>query len=251
LTALDIQKADTTTATVVISVDRFNIRFQHRLLFGQPDCMGPAKFRDTIADSDFPPAITMSFVGGVPDQPDVRKLYVQADETEIPAMFLVQSISAEGTCISPVNFMSPSVSAELVDGQLHLTHPGPYTLEGPADADGGGPFAEKVVAFGRVGAPGQIIYNGTGNFTVQHVAGTGVYDITINETMDCSVTGGGLLRALGIIVATSAFNSNLTAGVIGHPTLNDCLTNNPAFRVVAPFDTLFHFQIIGEPAPTP
>ena len=33
LTALDIQKADTTTATVVLSVDRFNIRFQHRLLF--------------------------------------------------------------------------------------------------------------------------------------------------------------------------------------------------------------------------
>lgn len=136
LTALDILKADTTTATVVISVDRFNIRFQHRLLFENPDCLGPARFRDTIADSDFPPAITMSFVGGVPGQPNVRKLYIQADEAEIPAMFLVQSISAEGTCISPLNFMAPSVSAELVDGQLHLTHPGPYTLEGPAGAEG-------------------------------------------------------------------------------------------------------------------
>lgn len=136
LTAIDIQKADTTTATVAISVDRFNILFQHRLLFENPDCLGPPRFRDTIADSDFPPAITMSFVGGVPGQPNVRKLYIQADEAEIPAMFLVQSILAEDTCISPLNFMAPSVSAELVDGQLHLTHPGPYTLEGPAGADG-------------------------------------------------------------------------------------------------------------------
>jgi len=58
-------------------------------------------------------------------------------------------------------------------------------LEGPAGADGGGPSAGKVVAFGRVQPSGEVAYDGTGNFTVQHVAGTNEYVITINELMDC------------------------------------------------------------------
>jgi len=140
LTALDVQKEDATTATVGISVDRFNIHFQHRVLFQNLGCSGPSRILGVVSTSDFLSAFTMSAVVGIPGQPNARKLYVPVDETEVPQSVAVQSLLVGDVCISPFNPPNPlpSVSAELVDGQLHLTHPGPYTLEGSAGAGGTG-----------------------------------------------------------------------------------------------------------------
>lgn len=137
LTAIDIQKADTTTATVAISVDRFNIRFQHRLLFEDINCMGSPRHKEVIVDVDFPPAFTMAaVVVGDPDQPDARKLYIQTDEAEIPQMREIKSVFFDDVCNNFFNPMSIlTVSMVLIDGVLDQ-FPGPYTLEKAAGADG-------------------------------------------------------------------------------------------------------------------
>jgi len=136
LTAIDIQKEDTTTATVAISVDRLNIRFQHRLLFEDLGCTVPVGesplTKEFIVDVDFPPAFTMpAVVVGVPGQPNVRKLYVQTDEAEPPVTRNHFSLLIGSDCIDrpfePI--IVPSVSLELIDKKLHKTFPGPYTLE--------------------------------------------------------------------------------------------------------------------------
>ena len=81
----------------------------------------------------------MSAVVGEPGQPNVRKLYVPVDEAEVPQPKDIQSILVGDNCISPVSIPSmPTVSAELIDVQLHITHPAQYTLEGQAGAGGGG-----------------------------------------------------------------------------------------------------------------
>jgi len=143
LTAIDIQKANTTTATVAISVDRLNIHFQHRALFKDFGCTVPVGesplTKEFIVDVDFPPAFTMpAVVVGVPGQPDVRKLYVQTEgeSSEIREHF---SLLIGSDCIDrPVDdpVIVPSISMELIDDDLHQTFPGPYTLEGPAGAGG-------------------------------------------------------------------------------------------------------------------
>ena len=159
LTALDVQKADTTTVTVGLSVDWLNIRFQHRLVFENLGCQGPPRIRDIVAYSDFPPAITLSAVVGMPGQPDVRKLYVQTDEAEIPQPKNIQSVLVGDICISPVSILSmPTVSAEMIDVELHITHPWPYTLEGSAG-----------------------------------VGGSGIHQVQLEDTnnLDCAATGGG------------------------------------------------------------
>ena len=42
--------------------------------------------------------------------------------------------------------------------------------QGPAGPSGA--LADKVLAFGRVTVSGQVLYDGMGNFTIQHEAGT-------------------------------------------------------------------------------
>jgi len=205
LTAIDIQKADTTTATVAISVDRFNIRFQHRLLFEDINCVGSPRHKEVIVDVDFPPAFTMAaVVVGDPDQPDARRLYIQTDQAENPQMREIKSVFFDDGCS---NFFTPmsilTVSMVLIDGVLDQ-FPGPYTLEGPAGADGGG--AGKVVAFGRVSPSGEIAYDGAGNFTVQHAAGTNEYVITINEPMDCR----GFEQSPGIFIGRASYDRSDT-----------------------------------------
>lgn len=147
LVALDIQRADTTTATVGISVDRFNIHFQNRVVFESTDCTGPARIRDhfimehipnpneDFLNLDFPPAFTLSVVGGDPTNPDtgVRKLYVRANEAE-PQIIPIQSVLAGDNCFGPIspplNVTSVSVELILIEGELlHLAHPAQYTLE--------------------------------------------------------------------------------------------------------------------------
>ena len=382
LAGLDIQKADTTAATVGISVDRFNIHFQNRVVFENPDCLGPARIRDLFINLDFPPAFTLGVVVGVSGQPNARKLYVQTNEAEIPQPIAHNSFIGEfgcGNIVPPLTF--PSVPAELVDGALHETHPGPYTLEGPAGAggtgihqvhledsdntdcenqtfppsegdtfgwcpngsknsfiipdpmitsdsvvtahlgeipgvfnhcfvrfinpdlppaapafnftcdapipdgvtlnyaivnsDGGsagtegqpgpegpegppgqaGALADKVLAFGRVTDSGQVLYNGIGNFTIQHQAGTRLYLITLNEPMDCLLSPVvPLYFAKGTIIATNIWfgQGGIVAHAIGQPTLDDCSTN-PIFRVETGSETggWFHFLIVGDPAPAP
>lgn len=144
LTALDVQKADTTTATVGITVDRFKIHFQHRIIFDEPNCTGTPRIRDLIVNPGFPPAFTTSaFVVGMPGQPSVRKLYVQADDSEVPQLVNFLSVLVGDNCIEVVPPGFPplqvlAVSMELIDGQLHITHPAQYTLEGSAGGGGQG-----------------------------------------------------------------------------------------------------------------
>ena len=129
--------------------------------------------------------------------------------------------------------------------------PGAKGEQGPAGPSGA--LADKVLAFGRVTVSGQVLYNGTGNFTVQHAPGTRLYLITLNEPMDCLLSPVvPLYFAKGSIVATNIFFGQgfIVAHAIGQPTFDDCSTN-PVFRVETGSDTggWFHFQIIGDPPP--
>ena len=123
--------------------------------------------------------------------------------------------------------------------------------QGPAGPSGA--LADKVLAFGRVTDSGQVLYNGIGNFTIQHQAGTRLYLITLNEPMDCLLSPVvPLYFAKGTIIATNIWFGQglIVAHAIGQPTFDDCSTN-PVFRVETGLETggWFHFLIVGDPAP--
>lgn len=132
LTLLEIQKADTSIVTVGVPAIRSGFQFQNRILFDNTGCTGnPRIHMGAFPNAGFPPAFTLSAVVGTPGQPLDRKLYVQANEAELPTNPLVQSILVGDFCFSPINFTPPSVSMELIAPLLNVTHPGPFTLEKP------------------------------------------------------------------------------------------------------------------------
>jgi hypothetical protein len=152
--------------------------------------------------------------------------------------------------------------------QITWNTEGPQGEQGPPGNDGqdgedgtpgaDGALADKIVAFGRVDPDGTILYNGTGNFSVEKVAeNPNTFHITINELMDCVESFIQPLQQYGhfpagAMVATSLFPPFPTFAR-GLPT---DLSNTPnptcaptirKFEVVSP--SLFHFQMFGDPFP--
>jgi hypothetical protein len=131
LTLLQVEKADTSIVTVGVPAIRTGFQFQNRIMFDNTECTGnPRISMRAFPNAGFPPAFTLSAVVGTPGQPLDRKLYVQANET-VPTNPLIQSVLVGDFCISPVSFAPPSVSMELINPLLNVTHPGPFTLERP------------------------------------------------------------------------------------------------------------------------
>ena len=164
---------------------------------------------------------------------------------------------------------TPAYPCHFLDGDpITWNEQGPQGEQGPPGENGqdgqdgeqgpagpSGALADKVLAFGRVTVSGQVLYDGIGNFTIQHEAGTRLYLITLNEPMDCLLSPVvPLYFAKGTIIATNIFfgQGGIVAHAIGQPTFDDCSTN-PVFRVETGSETggWFHFQIIGDPAPAP
>jgi len=111
-------------------VDQFSINFQNRVLFDGIDCTGIPYIRDVIAETGFPDAFEASAIVTDNTDPNVRNIYVPADEAFTSRE--MKSVLIGDTC-SPVSITVDTVHALKLKGNsssydLHEVFPPGYTL---------------------------------------------------------------------------------------------------------------------------
>jgi hypothetical protein len=171
---------------------------------------------------------------------------------------VIYNVQTGDTPVYPCHFLDEQITWSEEGPQGEPGTPGENGQDGQDGAQGpagpSGALADKVLAFGRVLPLGQVVYDGTGNFMIQHQAETRPYLIALNEPMDCFFNPSiNMYFAKGTIVATHLFFGQgfIVARAIPKSTFDDC-SNNPEFVVEIGLETGggFHFLIVGDPAPT-
>ena len=161
----------------------------------------------------------------------------------------------------------PTFPCAFLDEQITWSEEGPQGEQGPPGENGqdgqdgeqgppgaDGALADKIVAFGRVATDGTILYDGTGNFSVEKMS-ENTFHITINEFMDCVryqfPLGYGSFPA-GSMVTTSLFPPFPTHAR-GLPLDVSEIPDTPCAPTIRKFEVvstaLFHFQMFGDRFP--